>query len=300
MKYFVALLIGFLATPGLAQQLTSEPLLPAEPARQVAPHVHVLMGWPNIAFVVGARGVLVVDTGLGARNGTLLAREAARLGKGRPLYLATTHFHPEHTSGVQGFPAGTTVIRSRMQQADVDADGKRYIDMFASRSEQMKTLLEGAAIGTATVLFDDEYSLDLGGVTVRMLAIGPAHTRGDIGLFVVEDRVLMAGDVVQHRLAPNMSCAECTPGSWLAALDRLAPLQARLVVPVHTALGDASLIAATRAYLEDLQARARALRAEGKSAAEAGATVAAEFEKKYQGWGLRNIPQTVQKVYDAG
>src|SRR4051794_36326114 len=56
---------------------------------------------PNIGFVVGDRATLVVDTGLGRRNGEYVLAQAKRLANGRPLYLTTTHFHPEHGFGAE-------------------------------------------------------------------------------------------------------------------------------------------------------------------------------------------------------
>ncbi|MEO7773551.1 MAG: hypothetical protein ABIT36_02345 [Steroidobacteraceae bacterium] len=75
-------------------------------------------------------------------------------------------------------------------------------------------------------------------------------------------------------------------------------LQPKLIAPAHSELGDRSLIAEQRAHLLALQARAFALRGECKSAVEAGATVGAEFARKYHGWSERgNVAPSVQKAY---
>ncbi len=154
LKRMGAFAIVLLSAAVSAQQAILDPLLPENAVKQVSPHVHVIMGFPNIGFVVGERAVLVVDTGLGDRNGALVAREAAKLShKGQKLYLTTTHFHPEHAGGQGGFPAGTTVIRSRVQQAELEADGPRMIAFFSGRSEQMRQLLAGGQTVKADVLF---------------------------------------------------------------------------------------------------------------------------------------------------
>jgi hypothetical protein len=71
-----------------------------------------------------------------------------------------------------------------------------------------------------------------------------------------------------------------------------------IVVPDHTPPGDASLIAQERGFMADLQARAMALKAQGKSAEEAGKIVSAEFQKKYTGWtGMARIGPAVEKAY---
>jgi hypothetical protein len=50
----------------------------------------------NVGIIVGDRATLVVDTGMGPRNGATVVREVQKLAKGPKLYLTTTHFHPEH------------------------------------------------------------------------------------------------------------------------------------------------------------------------------------------------------------
>jgi hypothetical protein len=128
-----------------APPMDTNPLLPANAAKKISAHVHVIRGFPNIGIIVGERATLVVDTGLGARNGALVAREAQRLStRGQRLYLTTTHFHPEHASGQGGFPAGTIVIRNQVQQDELQHDGARINALFSSRSTQMHTLLSGA------------------------------------------------------------------------------------------------------------------------------------------------------------
>src|SRR5262249_10480151 len=139
-----------------------------------------IMGWPNIAIVVGSRGVLVVDTGLGPRNGATIARAVAKLAPGnQKLFLTTTHFHPEHAGGEAGFPANTILIRNAVQQQEMDLHGKEMVDLFSGRSPQFKELLGNATLRAPDVVFENQERVDLGGVTVRLLWFGGAHTKGD-------------------------------------------------------------------------------------------------------------------------
>jgi glyoxylase-like metal-dependent hydrolase (beta-lactamase superfamily II) len=295
-------LLGLVVAAGAAaapQKIITDPLLPENAVEQVAPHVYVIEGFPNVGIIVGERSTLVVDTGLGRRNGALVAAAAKKLStRGQRLYLTTTHFHPEHASGQAGFPADTTVIRNRVQQDELQADGARMIALFASRSAQMHALLQGATVGAADILYERALDLDLGGVHAQLRYFGAAHTRGDEIIFVPEDGVLLPGDVVQNQISPNLSCSSCSPRQWIAVLDQVAPLKPRLIVPDHGGMGGDELIAQERAFLADLQARAMALRAQGQSAAQAARTIAAEFAVKYRGWqSLANLPRSVQSAY---
>src|SRR4029453_7884358 len=105
------------------------------------------------------------------------------------------------------------------------------------------------------------------------------HTRGDTMVWVEEDRLLFTGDVVmsQRFLAAQNTSSLVT---WLATLDELSALKPAHVVPSHGKLGDATLIARDREFLQAVQSRVGALKKEGKSVDEAIAAVGAEIAPK--------------------
>src|SRR5262245_28991106 len=89
-----------LAQP-LAAQTPPDPFVKTEGLRQVSPHVYIIPDnsvplVPNVGFVVGERGILVIDTGLGPRNGSAVLEVAKKLGGSRALYLVTKDFNPLH------------------------------------------------------------------------------------------------------------------------------------------------------------------------------------------------------------
>jgi glyoxylase-like metal-dependent hydrolase (beta-lactamase superfamily II) len=131
--------LGLCLVTAMASAQT-QPLL-REDTVPVSPHVWAILGFPNIGFVVGTKATLVVDTGLGPRNGATVAKVARRLAPNNQLYLTTTHFHPEHAAGVGGFPPGTILIRDRVQQEEMDQHGAEMVQLFASRNDQQRELL---------------------------------------------------------------------------------------------------------------------------------------------------------------
>lgn len=266
---------------------------------QVSAHAWTIKGSPNIGIVLGSFATLVIDNGLGSKNGKIVSDIAMSLSPStNKLYLTTTHYHAEHATGDGGFPPGTVLVRPRVQQAELEAEGQALIDLFSSRSEQDRELLKDYRYLKPDILFDSDYRLDLGGVAVRLMWLGAAHTKGDELIFVEPDSVLFSGDVVQNKTGPFFYCGECTPKSWLAVVDKVAALNPKIVVPDHTPPGDASLIAQERGLMVDIQSRAMVLKAEGKSAEEAGKIVAAELQKKYAGWtGMARIAAAVEKAY---
>ena len=242
MKLVTKVLAPALLLTGCGFAQMSQPMV-GEDTVKISDHVWAIMGFPNIAIVVGSGATLVVDTGLGPKNGATAARVAAKLAPGnRKLFLTTTHFHPEHAAGEPGFPAGTILIRDTVQQQEMEKHGQEMIDMFSGRSAQNKELLAGVVLRPPDVTFTQEADVDLGGVTARLLWFGGAHTKGDELTFVEPDRTLVSGDVVQNKTMPNIFGDGGTPATWLAVLDKVEGLNAAHVLPDHSAPGDGSMV----------------------------------------------------------
>ena len=273
------------------------PLL-EENSTRVSDHVYAIVGFPNVAIVIGSRATLVVDTGLGPRNGATVMRVVKKLSANPKLFLTTTHFHVEHTAGEAAFPPETILIRPAPQQEEVEKNVTGMLARFSTFSDQNRELLAGVKLRAPDMVFDSETKLDLGGVTARLLWLGTGHTKGDELIFVEPDSTLIAGDIVQDKIVPRVNRGEGTPQGWLAILDKIAPLKPRFVVPDHGALGDGSLIAKQRAFMVDLQTRAVALKRQGVSADDAAKQLTAEFKAKYPDWAsMELVASFVQSVY---
>src|SRR5687767_15313047 len=220
------------------------PLVRENATEKISEHVYVIpdnnVGMvPNIGIIVGSRGTFVVDTGLGNRNGQTVTREMQKVSKTPDLYLGTTHFHPEHDLGANGFPPHTKMIRSQDQQKEIAEQGLATADRFRGFSPANAELLQGAEFRKADVSFDREHTVDLGGVRVRVLAMGYNHTRGDTAFFVEPDGVLFSGDVVMPVL-PNVGNSSLA--QWLASMDLFDKLQPKRLVPRRRAVVDAARV----------------------------------------------------------
>ncbi len=277
---------------------SDKPIL-SETTTQVSEHVWEITGFPNIAIVVGSRATLVVDTGMGPKNGATVARVAATLGPNNSrLFLTTTHYHTEHVTGEPGFAPGTVLIRNAVQQKELEKDGQAITNLFRGTSAQNKELLAGIVLRSPDVLFDNEALIDLGGgVTARLLWLGGAHTRGDELTLVEPDHTLISGDVVQNRTMPNIFGEDSTPTEWLATLDKVAKLNVAHVLPDHSAPGDGSLVAAERELIVAIRTQALALKRQGISADAAGREISATFKKQHPDWQDTNVSTFVKSVY---
>ena len=228
---------------------------------------------PNVAIIIGSKGGLVVDTGLGDRNGQAIMREVAKVTKGGDLYLAVTHVHPEHDLGAGGFPAGTKMIRSRDQVAEIEESGLETAKRFASFSPDTAELLKGAEFRKADQVFDKEQTIDLGGVRVRLMAMGPNHTRGDIVMTTM----------------PGFSSPSSKLSVWLQSLNRFEQLKPVRIVPSHGPMGDASMITRWKTLMTTVQARAAELKKQGKTIDDTVKMIQDEMQDKYPRNGLAGV-----------
>jgi glyoxylase-like metal-dependent hydrolase (beta-lactamase superfamily II) len=272
------------------QHAPRDPMVQVNATRQLTAHVYAIEdkdttpGVPNIGFVVGTRAALVIDTGMGERNGRTVLDEVEKIAPGKALYLVTTHVHPEHDLGAGAFPASTKMIRSQDQIKDINEFGYQLTDVFMKRSAVNAELLKDAKFRKADITFDKEYTLDLGGVTARILAMGANHTRGDTAIFIPQDAVLFSGDIAMKGM-PSFASPYSTVSHWLKSLDELDALKPKIVVPSHGPIANAMYIANYRVYLTTIRDRAVELKKEGKSQDETVKTITAEMQGRYSDTG---------------
>jgi glyoxylase-like metal-dependent hydrolase (beta-lactamase superfamily II) len=286
MRKFAILLAATL--PALAQQPPATPA-PASLVREgvtekLTEHVWAIPDGsaslvPNVGIIVGSKSVLVVDTGMGSRNAETVLREVAKVGKGMPIYIVTTHVHPEHDMGAHAFPKDSKLIRSRDQVAAIAAGaGMNLVPMFASRSDLNKELLKDAKHREADIVFGQDYTLDLGGVSAKIYGMGTNHTQGDTVVLV--DGVLFSGDVAM-KPQPAFTNPAATISHWLSSLDELQAMKAKQIVPSHGPFGDVGIIEGYRGYLTRIRDRTAELKKAGKTQDEAIQVVTDEMSAQY-------------------
>ena len=203
--------------------------VPENAVMRVSDHVHAIIGFPNIAFVVGSRGTLVVDTGMGVPNGAIVVREAGEAGQG-----------PEPVSHHHAFPPRARRRRTGVSRPDRDhpprsrssrnwkSTGRNSSKCSAASRRSSREELQDVKLRAPDLVFDREVTLDLGGVTARLFWLGAAHTLGDELIFVNPDSALISGDIVQNKIVPNMPNADATVKGWLSILDQARTVEAAL------------------------------------------------------------------------
>ncbi|MGI5447609.1 MBL fold metallo-hydrolase [Streptomyces sp. CA-243310] len=243
---------------------------------------------PNVGIVVGEKAALVIDTGIGPRNGAYVLEQARRLAGDLPLYLTITHFHPEHGFGAQAFKGAATIVYNRAQRDELHRKGAAYLDMFRGLSPAVAAEIEGVELVDPDLVYDHRAEIDLGGRTAVLRTVGPAHTASDQTV-LIDDRVLFGGDLFETRIFPIAPYfppydVDVDGARWITVLDQLIALNAEIVVPGHGEVTDTSLIRDVRDYLVYVRDEAGRLRASGASADETAATIDKAARSLWKTW----------------
>jgi glyoxylase-like metal-dependent hydrolase (beta-lactamase superfamily II) len=265
------------------------PIIPDVPPEEVAAGVYVIPDQrinlvPNVGIVVGERAALVVDTGMGVGNGRRVLAEARRLAPDGELLLTVTHFHPEHGWGAQVFRGEATCVYNEAQREELAEKFDSFVELFSGFSPAIAQILGEVELVLPHVAYGDEAQLDLGGTIVELRSVGPAHTRGDQTVFVREQRVLFAGDLVENRFFPILPDADAHGSKWIALLEELERAEPAVVVPGHGAVGDAGLIRQVREYLEDVRARVNERGGDAANLDELKRRLEPEIRERYADW----------------
>jgi glyoxylase-like metal-dependent hydrolase (beta-lactamase superfamily II) len=269
----LAALVAVLATACATQTLPVEKL---EPVR-VAADVYALLGsggeitadnggrTANVAFIVGPRGVVVVNTGISYAQGEAIIA-AVQSVSNRPILLAIlTHPGQEAIFGAAAFQArGIPVLAQRSGAELIAARCATCLRNLRA------TLGEEAMAGTRVVLPDrlivGDERLDLIGRPLRLIAPPWSSAPGALAVFDEMTATLIAGSLVSIKRIPDLRDAQ--PKAWRAALVAIEATRCRHLIPGYGPVGTCADVAAFAQYFDALDLRVAALLRQGVGLAE--------------------------------
>ena len=249
----------------------------------------------NASFIVGSKGVAVIDTGGSLKVGKQL-REAIRKVTPLPvLYVINTHVHPDHIYGNAAFLAdnpafighdklATAMELRREQYAKLNA---RLLGEDAKGSELVKP----------TMSVKTTLELDLGDRKLMLTAHPVAHTNTDVSVMESKASTLFAGDLLFIERTPVL---EGDIKGLIAEIEKLKSSPAKQVVPGHGPVTKNWVEALNNAqhYLNVLLADIRASIKKGESMESAMNSAAVSEKDKWKLFDIANR-RNVNTIYPA-
>jgi glyoxylase-like metal-dependent hydrolase (beta-lactamase superfamily II) len=208
----------------------------------------------NAGFVVTPVGVVVIDA-LGSP--ALAVRLLAEIRKITALpvtHVIVTHYHADHIYGLQTFKAaGARIVAHRAALEYLNSDNAR-LRLEASRQELAPWVDADTRLIEADEWLEGTQERVIGGVRFVIKPVGPSHTPEDLAIYMPQEKVLFAGDLVFRNRLPFVGQADSN--HWIKALDELLVFDTAVVVPGHGPVSHAAVqdMQVTRAYLMHLRA----------------------------------------------
>jgi len=279
-----AVSLGALATLAVAQGPAPVPLM----VHQMKPNVYWIEGGGgNSGVIVGDKGVIVVDAKTTAAQGKELLEDIAKITPKPVTTVILTHSDGDHVNGLASFPAGITIIAHEN-----------------NKKEQDKALAAGGRgappaghLPTKTISKNKD-DLKIEGVKVEVLHWVPAHTSGDLVVYLPSEKIVFTGDIITTQ--PDALIHLEKNGSsegWVTTAKGIAALNSDQFVPGH---GDVMNKAAIQKKATDVaakRAKVKELVAQGKSLPDIKTAVGDPPPAQGKGKGGPGFPSFTEVVY---
>ncbi len=209
----------------------------------------------NVGFVVTDDGVVVSDALGTPPLGAAMVRAIRQITAMPIRRVIVSHYHADHIYGLQALKAAGAQVFARREAMAYLTSGVAEARLAQRRVDLVPWVDDATRVVPPDVWLDGDTDFRLGGVTFRLIWSEGGHTPEDLMMFVDEDRLLFAGDLIFAGRIPFVGNGDSK--GWLAAMDKMIALAPTVVVPGH---GPASHDVArdlvlTRDYLRDLRAQ---------------------------------------------
>jgi glyoxylase-like metal-dependent hydrolase (beta-lactamase superfamily II) len=250
-------------------------------------------GWSNAGLVVDGDKALLVDTLFDlplTREMLASMRDAEPTATEWIDTLVNTHSNGDHCNGNE-LVAGAEIIASTAAAEEMAEETPETMVQFKQAAPELGDLgefflhcfgpfeFEGITKTLPTTTFDGDLVRKVGDKRVELIGVGPAHTRGDVLVFVPGNRTVFTGDILFVDGHPIIWAGPV--GNWIDACHRIEALDVETVVPGHGPITDKRGVAAMRGYLEYIAAEARKRFDAGLDAFEAARDIALD---DYDAW----------------
>ncbi len=192
----------------------------------------------NRGFISNAYGILTQDgwVVVDSLSTPELAREFITLlkkEKNLPVkYLIVTHYHLDHWYGASEFKKeGADVIAHKNLKQFYDSG--MADEVLNSVKKTFGNIFKSVKLIPPDFTVRDEITLSTGGKTLKIISMTPAHTNTDIVIYIPDDKLLFAGDLIFYKRVPFVGDRNASSKGWLEVLDKLKSMDIKLIFAGH-------------------------------------------------------------------
>ncbi len=237
MKRIILLLLGVAVLAGAA---LVKPI-PAVKTVKVNDRIYALLGptelpnahnagyMVNSTLILGDKGAILIDTGFSDEIGAHIRNAAEKITKLPITHVINTHHHGDHTLGNIAFP-GVEIISSENCKKLVEDTGADWI-VIAENAIGRKLPNTKPVPASRTYASQTHTPIEINGVKMELWVPQAAHTKGDLLVWLPDDKVLIAGDVLVNTVTPAFRDAEVK--HWVETLAELQQYPAKTIIPGH-------------------------------------------------------------------
>jgi cyclase len=258
----IAVILGLFVQTIFAQ---TQPAPAPFVAHQLKPNVYFIEGGGgNSGVIIGDKGVIVVDAKTTPAGGKELLDNIAKITPKPVTTVILTHSDGDHVNGLASFPTGITIIahenNKKEQEAALSAGGRG-----APPAGHLPT----------RVVTKNKEDVKIDGINLELLHWAPAHTSGDLVVYLPSERIVFTGDIIATQMADPLIHAEKNGSSegWITTTKGIVALNADQFVPGHGMVQTKADIQTRLSNTEAKLAKIKELVAQGKSLDEVKAAV---------------------------
>jgi len=222
----------------------------------------------NLSFIVTGDGVIVINGGASAKLAAALHEEIKAV-TDQPVKLVINENGQGHAMLGNSYWAdlGVDILAHADAIHEVEENGDFILQGMQGYNRDRA---EGTRVVVPNLSFDDQYTVEMGGLTVEVLHLGPAHGPGDTQVWIPEWDIVIAGDIAFHERMPPIFADTDTDG-WIETFDGpFTDLGATYVIPGHGHPTNMAMVTmGTSDYLRDLREKIGAHIEEGGDLASA-------------------------------
>jgi glyoxylase-like metal-dependent hydrolase (beta-lactamase superfamily II) len=198
---------------------------------EIAPNVYAYttQGDPNSGVIIGEKDVMVIE----AQATPLMVQDLLnkiRKITDKPIkYLVLTHYHAVKVLGSSEFNASEIIMSEKTLEMvnergaqDWESEINRYPRLFKGHED-----IKGLTYPSIT--FNNKLTINLGNKVVNIMHLGEGHTNGDTVVWLENEKVLFAGDIVENGATPY--CGDAQIGKWINTLDVVKSFKPNCLVP---------------------------------------------------------------------